>query len=59
MKIAVTVTDCIQIGCETWQDITKTKIFDSSESFDTILTWAKKIRSDHVVSSLKFSEVEE
>jgi len=59
MKIAVTVTDCIQVGIDQWRDVNKTKIFDSSESVDHMITWAQTISKGHDFFSLKMSAVVE
>jgi hypothetical protein len=61
MKIAATVTESIQVGMDQylWHDINKTKIFDSSESIDSIIAWAQTINKGHDFHSIRFSEVKE
>ena len=63
MKIAATITDCIQVGMDSWRDVSATKVFDSSEPINDILAWAKtkmpKETPERLFQSLKFSVVEE
>ena len=57
MKIAATVTDCVQVGTDQWRDINKTKMFDSSDSIDSIVAWAKTINKAHDFHSISLSEI--
>ena len=58
MKIAATVTICVQVAQERWDDINTTRVFDSSDSIDSILEWASKHVKNPGLHDLKLSEVD-
>lgn len=57
MKIAVTVSVFMQVSQEQYRDVPITKVFDSSQSIDEMLEWAKTIDERVDFHSLTFSEV--
>ena len=57
MKIAATISDCHQVGMDEWRDVNVTRVFDSSDSIDSMIAWAKTISQGHDFHSLKLSEV--
>ena len=57
MKIAATVTTCVQVGMEQWRDFKTTAVFDSSASFDDVLAWAAKHSKNPCWSEIAISEV--
>jgi len=59
MKIAVTVTDYVQVGIDTWKNVGRTKIFDSSDSIDSMLEWAKALNKAFDFDSLQMTKAEE
>jgi len=59
MKIAVTVTDYVQVGIDTWKNVGRTKIFDSSDSIDSMLEWAKALNKAFDFDSLQMAKAEE
>jgi len=59
MKIAVTVTDCVQVGIDTWKNVGKTRVFDSSDSIDSMIEWAKSLNKAFDFNSLQMTTVGE
>ena len=61
MKIAVVVTDCVQVGPDSWHDKSMAKVFDSSTQIDTILAWAKaEMKWEEItLDALQFAQVVE
>jgi hypothetical protein len=59
MKIGVTVSTCRETGPDDFAILHITKIFDSSQSIDEMLDWARMIDKAADFHSLKFSEVRE
>ena len=57
MKIAVTISNCVQVGIDQWRDVNRTKIFDSADSVDSMIRWAQTINPVHDFDSLKMSVV--
>jgi hypothetical protein len=56
MKVAATIVHCKQVGMDTWRDIKKTKVFDSSQSIDDMIAWAKRENPANTFHDIEFSE---
>tara|TARA_R110002020_G_C15840951_1_gene735159 strand:+ start:417 stop:596 length:180 start_codon:yes stop_codon:yes gene_type:complete len=59
MKTAVTVTNCVQIGIETWRDVCTTKVFDENATLGEIDQWVKSIDKTLPLSGVKFGDIVE
>ncbi len=60
MKLAVTITTYVQVSQMDYADISKTKIFDSSDNFDVMLEWANNLKLGKFdIDHLKISEIVE
>jgi hypothetical protein len=60
MKIAATITDCVQVGQYEYRDVRTTKVFDSSQSIDDIMAWGNSLRGNKICfGDLLLSEVQE
>jgi hypothetical protein len=57
MKIAVTVTTVTQVGMDAYRDYSYTAIFDSSQSLDEMLRWARTYGDKMELGDLAISEV--
>ncbi len=59
VKIAVTVTKCVQIGIETWKDVHVTKVFYEDATLKKIDEWILSVDKEGSLSSAKISDVVE
>jgi hypothetical protein len=57
MKIAVTITSCVQVGENSFRDVHTTKVFDQSATIEQIDLWAKSINKDASYFTAVISEV--
>lgn len=57
MKIAVMIGNCKQVSQGDYRDVDITKVFDSSDSIDDMLEWAKSVDRNADFHSLRMSEV--
>lgn len=59
MKIAVTVTNCQQIGIETYRDFHTTKVFEEIATLKEIDEWIKSIVKHASISDAIISTIAE
>jgi len=59
MKTAVIVTKCVQIGIDTWRDVSRTKVFDETATLKKIQEWVHTIDKSASLSAVQFSDIDE
>lgn len=59
MKIVGTVTQCVQVGVDSWQDFRHSKIFDASSSISDINAFAKNIHESLSFLDVVFSRLDQ
>ncbi len=61
MKIVVTVSDCVQVGMNTFRDINTSRVFNADAKIEDVLHWAKVIlKREYVgICDLQFSSCDE
>lgn len=57
MKISATLSACEQIGIDSFRDRHITKIFETSNTFDDVLNWAKSLDPRNRLSDVLIAEV--
>lgn len=55
MKIAITVTQCRQIGIDTWKDLHTTKVFDEGATIKEINEWIQTIDKTWTIANATVS----
>jgi len=56
-KITVTITDCVQVGIDSFKDKRYSRVYCTSMSIDTILNWAKSVGiKNPTINDLEFSD---
>jgi len=61
VKIAATITNCVQVGQYEYRDVRITCVFDSSQSIDAMIAWANSTKPTIPLhfGDLLLSEVDE
>jgi len=57
MKIVATVTNCAQVGMDSFRDIHESRVFDENRSIKDILSWAETMTGKPVtnIGMIQFS----
>ena len=57
MKIVATVTNCAQIGMDSFRDINESRVFDENRTIRDILAWAETINGRPItnINMIQFS----